>query len=72
MADLAAARATDLARADTQQFYDWFFEQRATSAEPSADDEPADAKAAPPAAGEVIAQNGRESSPRPWLPRLLS
>jgi len=53
MADLAAARATDLARADTQQFYDWFFEQRAASAEPSADDEPADAKAAAPAAGDA-------------------
>lgn len=53
MAELAAARATDLARADTQQFYDWFFEQRATSAEPAADDEAVDASAATPAAGDA-------------------
>ena len=48
MADLAAARATELARADTKQFYDWFFEQRATAAVPPAS-EPSDAKAAEPA-----------------------
>ncbi len=53
MAELAAARAPDLARAATQQFYDWFFEQRATSAEPAADDEAEDASSATPAAGDA-------------------
>ena len=48
MADLAAARATELARADTKQFYDWFFEQRATAAVPPASEQ-SDAKAAEPA-----------------------
>lgn len=41
MADLAAARATDLARSDTQQFYDWFFKQRAEAAKESPAEKPA-------------------------------
>jgi len=54
MANLAAARATELARADTKQFYDWFFEQRATAAAPP-DSEPDDAEAAEPAAATAAA-----------------
>jgi hypothetical protein len=57
MADLAAARATDLARADTQQFYEWFFEQRATPAEPAVDDKAADAEAATPAVTDASQKN---------------
>ena len=56
MADLAAARATELARADTKQFYDWFFEQRAAAAVVPAS-EPDEAAATDPAEGTAPADN---------------
>jgi hypothetical protein len=56
MADLAAARATELVRADTKQFYDWFFEQRAAAAVVPAS-EPDEAAATDPAEGTAPADD---------------
>jgi len=57
LADLAAAHADDLARADTRAFYDWFFRQR----EESAPDE----SATGPAGGEEAAADGKPADTGP-------